>query len=371
MPRLSRAHEHARTRINDLAASALPASRLASQVAVVLEEAIGWDGFRVFGLDSRTMLVNALLAASENDADARLEWLREVYLAIPTQYAELPELARSGLTSVAFQERQDECWGLPRGWVADVEPDAHYRHYHEFRSPVGGTILAIFREQERPVAAMQAYRRDVNRPFRRGDVQFVQMMSRTIGGALSVAMERDAALATVEASAASGILMVDAAGSIQLATPAGERWLTRLGPRDGNLPVPVWAAMAAQRKARREEARVVSVRTGQGVIRVEVSSAGETGQQAVVISGAHEPEGVAVPGGWGLTQRETEVVEQLALGKNNREIAQALYVGDSTVEWHLRQVYEKLGVKSRQEVLAALFRQTVLPGIVRTVSAQA
>lgn len=371
MPRLSRAHEHARNRINDLAASGLSASRLASQIAAVMEEAIGWDGFRLFGLDSRTMLVNSLLAASENDADARLEWLREVYLAIPTQYAELPELARSGLSSVAFQERQDECWGLPRGWVTNVEPDVHYRHYHEFRSPVGGTILAIFRDRDRPVAAMQAYRRDVSRQFRRGDVQFVQQMSRAIGTALAVAVERDAALAAVEPSAASGILLVDAVGNIQLATPASEQWLAKLGPRDGNLPVPVWAAMAAQRKARHEEARMVSVRSAKGAIRVEVSSAGEPGLQAVVISGALEPESVSVPGGWGLTQRESDVVEQLALGKNNREIGQALYVGDSTVEWHLRQVYEKLGVKGRQEVLAALFRQSVLPGIVRSVSTRA
>src|SRR5690606_26550831 len=111
MPRLSRAHEHARRRINDLAASGLSAPTLAARITATLQEAIGWDGYRLFGIDERTMLVNSLLAASENDADARLEWLREVYLAIPTTYAELPELARSGLRGVAFQERQEECWG--------------------------------------------------------------------------------------------------------------------------------------------------------------------------------------------------------------------------------------------------------------------
>ena len=96
MPRLSNAQDQARRQLNDLAARGLSAPDLATRIARVLETAVGWDGFRLFGLDHQTMLVNSLLAASENDAQARLEWLREVYLALPTPYAELPALARNG-----------------------------------------------------------------------------------------------------------------------------------------------------------------------------------------------------------------------------------------------------------------------------------
>ena len=177
MPRLSKSHDLARRRINDLAGAGLPPSRLTARIAETLQEAIGWDGFRVFGLDAGTLLVNGLLGASENDADARLEWLREVYLAIPTQYAELPELARAGLRGVAFQERQDQCWGYPSSHLSHIQPNDHYRHYHEYRSPVGGSLLAIFRDQQRPVAAMQAYRRESNRQFRASEVAFLQQMS--------------------------------------------------------------------------------------------------------------------------------------------------------------------------------------------------
>jgi DNA-binding CsgD family transcriptional regulator len=367
MPRLSRAHEHARRRINDLAASGLSATTLATRISATLQDAIGWDGYRLFGLDERTMLVNSLLAASENDADARLEWLREVYLAIPTSYAELPELARSGLRGVAFQERQEECWGFSTRQLSLVDPEDHYRHYHEFRSPVGGTLLAIFRDRQRPVAAMQAYRRDPNRQFRASAVQFVQQMSTTIGQALATAIARDAAIAisAPTTTTPSGILLVESGGNIRFSTPATEQWLEALGPRDGVLPVPVWSAMAAQRMQEMGEAASISVTTSRGNIRVEASAAGEHGVQAIVISAEVLPPSPRVPTAWGLTNREAEVVEQLAMGKTNAQIAGFLFVGEHTVEWHLKSVYEKLDVRSRQEVVSALFRQTLLPSIER------
>lgn len=42
----------------------------------------------------------------------RLEWLRDVYLTMPMPYAELTELARSNVRSVALQEHQEQCWGF-------------------------------------------------------------------------------------------------------------------------------------------------------------------------------------------------------------------------------------------------------------------
>ncbi len=119
MPRLSRAHEHAKRQINDLAAAGLPPKRLTIQIADTLEDAIGWDGYRMFGLDGQTLLINELLGASVNDAEARLEWLREVYLAMPTPYAELPELARRRccLDSTALRPRRWRLRGSAAGRV--------------------------------------------------------------------------------------------------------------------------------------------------------------------------------------------------------------------------------------------------------------
>jgi DNA-binding CsgD family transcriptional regulator len=368
MPRLSQAQEQARRQINDLASRGLAAPQLASRIAAVLQEAIGWDGFRLFGLDQKTMLVNSLLAASENDAEARLEWLREVYLALPTRYAELPELARFGVHSVAFQEDQLTCWGYTPQHLSHVSPAEHYRHYHETRSPVGGTILSIFRHQDRPVAAMQAYRRDPKRQYRRTDVQFVQLMGKTIGSALAAAVERDVALAmsAPRPSDASGILLLDQHDRVQFATPASEAWLEVLGPRDRHLPTAIWSALAAFRQLGSCPAVALSAQTSRGLVRVEVSASGSDGGRAVVLAPDAPPAGPRIPASWGLTRREGDIVEHLAQGKTNASIAEALFVSEHTVEWHLRSVFEKLGVQNRQEVLSALFRHSFLPTIEQT-----
>jgi DNA-binding NarL/FixJ family response regulator len=54
-----------------------------------------------------------------------------------------------------------------------------------------------------------------------------------------------------------------------------------------------------------------------------------------------------------LTERETEVLQLLALGRSNKEIGQALIIGDQTVKSHVSHILTKLGVLSRTQ--AALF----------------
>ena len=55
-----------------------------------------------------------------------------------------------------------------------------------------------------------------------------------------------------------------------------------------------------------------------------------------------------------LTARETEVLHELEEGYTNREIAQSLFISETTVKAHLRHVYGKLGVRTRAELLARL-----------------
>jgi DNA-binding CsgD family transcriptional regulator len=57
-----------------------------------------------------------------------------------------------------------------------------------------------------------------------------------------------------------------------------------------------------------------------------------------------------------LTPTELRVAELAAEGKSNREIAAAAFVTPKTVEFHLRNVYAKLGVRSRMQLGRALAR---------------
>jgi tetratricopeptide (TPR) repeat protein len=52
-----------------------------------------------------------------------------------------------------------------------------------------------------------------------------------------------------------------------------------------------------------------------------------------------------------LTQREAEVMDLLARGCHNNEIAGKLYVSDNTIKYHIKNIYIKLDVKSRVQAL--------------------
>jgi ATP/maltotriose-dependent transcriptional regulator MalT len=58
----------------------------------------------------------------------------------------------------------------------------------------------------------------------------------------------------------------------------------------------------------------------------------------------------------GLTTREREVLELIALGRSNREIADALFISQSTAGVHVSNILGKLGVKGRGEAAALAYR---------------
>ena len=58
-----------------------------------------------------------------------------------------------------------------------------------------------------------------------------------------------------------------------------------------------------------------------------------------------------------VTDRELEVLAQLARGSSNKEISATLNISESTVKSHLRSIFTKLNVLSRTEAIATASRQ--------------
>jgi DNA-binding NarL/FixJ family response regulator len=61
-----------------------------------------------------------------------------------------------------------------------------------------------------------------------------------------------------------------------------------------------------------------------------------------------------------LSDRELEVLSLVARGMTNREVARALTRAEETVKIHLKNIYEKLGVRDRTEAVTTAIRRGIL-----------
>jgi DNA-binding NarL/FixJ family response regulator len=74
------------------------------------------------------------------------------------------------------------------------------------------------------------------------------------------------------------------------------------------------------------------------------------------LAAAHERDRTAET----LTERELEVLQLLAFGYTNRDIAGRLYVSPDTVKTHLEHIYQKLGANDRTAAVAEGFRRRLV-----------
>lgn len=63
-----------------------------------------------------------------------------------------------------------------------------------------------------------------------------------------------------------------------------------------------------------------------------------------------------------LTPREQEVLERMATGKSNRDIAAGMSLSEKTVTMYVSHIFQKLGVKSRTEAVLAAMQRGLIKG---------
>jgi DNA-binding NarL/FixJ family response regulator len=76
-------------------------------------------------------------------------------------------------------------------------------------------------------------------------------------------------------------------------------------------------------------------------------------EQSVIHRSLAERDGAAAAGprAGGLSEKELAVLVELCDGRTNKQIATHLWLSEQTVKFHLRNIYRKLGIKSRTEAL--------------------
>ena len=93
---------------------------------------------------------------------------------------------------------------------------------------------------------------------------------------------------------------------------------------------------------------------------IRAASAGHPILAAEAIQALIQTPTMAPTFGADLTDREREVLDLMAKGLNNPEIAQRLFVSRSTVKAHVSSILSKLGASSRAEALALAFQHKLI-----------
>ncbi len=89
-------------------------------------------------------------------------------------------------------------------------------------------------------------------------------------------------------------------------------------------------------------------------LRVQINSVFGGGAKSLNLSLDQINKGLYKP----LSDREYEILQLAVSDRNNGEIAESLFVSVNTVKFHLRNVYEKLGVSNRKEALEFLISRS-------------
>jgi DNA-binding CsgD family transcriptional regulator len=110
---------------------------------------------------------------------------------------------------------------------------------------------------------------------------------------------------------------------------------------------------ALRRANRRSEAREHLRHALELATICSAAALAERAERELLATGAR-PRRIALSGVDSLTPSERRVAEMAAEGPTNREIAQALFVTQRTVEVHLTSIYRKLAINSRSQLAAAL-----------------
>jgi DNA-binding CsgD family transcriptional regulator len=111
--------------------------------------------------------------------------------------------------------------------------------------------------------------------------------------------------------------------------------------------------IALRRAGRRAEARAELAAARDRAERPALAALAMRAEEEQKASGGR-PRRARVSGPASLTPSERRIAERARAGASNRQIAAELFLTAKTVEWHMGNVFRKLGVSSRLELAGAL-----------------
>jgi DNA-binding CsgD family transcriptional regulator len=175
-----------------------------------------------------------------------------------------------------------------------------------------------------------------------------------------------------------GLLLMAEDLSVVAITPAAERWLADVaeadGPHKSALPYAITTVvtrMLALEQGKETQSDLVPrtrLRTASGqwlVLHASRLSSPITQGQIAVIMEVARPVEIAplIVQAYDLSKRESEIMQGVFHGWSTAEIADTFHISSHTVQDHLKAIFEKVGVRSRRELVGQFFAQHYQPHI--------
>ena len=253
--------------------------------------------------------------------------------------------------------------------ATDGNPDASPRYRDIFRPlGLGDELRAVLRLG----AACWGYvclHREAGAPFSSREVAYVQRLAPHLAEGIRAGILA-ASTELADVADAPGLVVVAPDGSLLSTTEAGERWLEELGhpePKHSGLPVEVQVLAAGLRIPNRSPDGLprLRVRTRAGrwaVLHASRMATPDTDAIAVIIEEPSPAELAPVlMMAYGLTKQEQALTGLVCRGLSTSEIAGRLHITPNTIQDHLKSIFEKTGVSSRRELVAAILQEQYLP----------
>jgi DNA-binding CsgD family transcriptional regulator len=256
----------------------------------------------------------------------------------------------------------------------DPERSARYRDLL-LPADIPHELRAAFVIRGRVWGAVHIARRASSGAFQQRDADALAAFTGAIARGIRASLRLDAAR-RINGAEAPGMIVLGPHDEVELITPPARALLASLHPGESGyseetIATPVLALASFVRTSPdggQSAGNVVTVPGRDGWLTLHASLPGtpNDGRVAVVLEQATGGRSATVRlEAFGATAREREVATLLARGLSRAEIAETLVVSPYTVEDHVKNLYEKLGVASRQELVARVFLDEYLPEVVR------
>jgi DNA-binding CsgD family transcriptional regulator len=229
---------------------------------------------------------------------------------------------------------------------------------------VGDVLTAACRDAHGCWGWLEMLRDSDDPPFSSADAQLLDDVGSAVGSAMRRAAVR-ASPPTGDEPPGPGVVILDEQLRPASLTPAARIWIQATPPPtsledDGMVPLAM-IALAGRAVAGRggpELPARVRFRTPAGrwaVLDGAVLDGSDAGRVAITIRAASPEETVDLHSrAHGLTVRERQLVSLVLTGLSTRQLADELSISSYTVKDHLKAVFDKVGVRSRRELVAGI-----------------